>query len=69
MGRDAIYPGSTLGIIGINRNGAALIATAKKAGFKNKKKKFAKKIGLQVVKEIMDINNIHKDEIEPLDIN
>ena len=33
MGRDAIYPGSTLGIIGINRNGAALIATAKKAGF------------------------------------
>ena len=30
---------------------------------------FAKKIGLQVVKEIMDINNIHKDEIEPLDIN
>ena len=42
---------------------------AKKAGFKNKKKKFAKKIGLQVVKEIMDINNIHKDEIEPLDIN
>lgn len=33
MGRDAIYPGSTLGIIGINRNGAALIAAAKKAGF------------------------------------
>ena len=33
MGRDAIYPGSTLGIIGINRNVAALIATAKKAGF------------------------------------
>lgn len=33
MGRDAIYPGSTLGIIGINRNGAALIAVAKKAGF------------------------------------
>ncbi|MBB1068950.1 ATP-grasp domain-containing protein [Limosilactobacillus sp. RRLNB_1_1] len=33
MGRNAIYPGSTLGIIGINRNGAALIATAKKAGF------------------------------------
>ena len=33
MGRDAIYPGSALGIIGINRNGAALIATAKKAGF------------------------------------
>ncbi|MCC4368917.1 ATP-grasp domain-containing protein [Limosilactobacillus reuteri] len=33
MGRDAIYPGSTLGIIGINRNGAALIAATKKAGF------------------------------------
>lgn len=33
MGRDAIYSGSTLGIIGINRNGAALIAAAKKAGF------------------------------------
>ena len=33
MGRDAIYPGSTLGIIGINRNGAARIAAAKKAGF------------------------------------
>lgn len=33
MGRDAIYPGSTLGIIGINRNGATLIAAAKKAGF------------------------------------
>jgi len=33
MGRDAIYPGSTLGIIGINRNGAALISAAKKAGF------------------------------------
>ncbi len=33
MGRDAIYPGSPLGIIGINRNGAALIAAAKKAGF------------------------------------
>lgn len=33
MGRDAIYPGSTLGIIGINRNGAALIAAAKKAAF------------------------------------
>lgn len=33
MGRDTIYPGSTLGIIGINRNGAALIAAAKKAGF------------------------------------
>ncbi|MFR0612669.1 hypothetical protein ACLUW2_09440 [Limosilactobacillus balticus] len=36
---------------------------AKKDSFKNKKKKFAKKIGLQVVKEIMNINNIHKDEI------
>lgn len=33
MSRDAIYPGSTLGIIGVNRNGAALITTAKKAGF------------------------------------
>ena len=33
MGRDAIYPGSTLGIIGINRNGAVLIAAVKKAGF------------------------------------
>lgn len=29
----AIYPGSTLGIIGIDRNGGALIACAKKAGF------------------------------------
>ncbi len=25
MGRDAIYPGSTLGIIGINRNGQHLL--------------------------------------------
>ncbi|MBB1079734.1 ATP-grasp domain-containing protein [Limosilactobacillus sp. STM2_1] len=33
MSRNAIYPGSTLGIIGINRNGAALIAAAKRAGF------------------------------------
>lgn len=28
-----IFPGSTLGIIGINRNGVAMIAAAKKAGF------------------------------------
>lgn len=42
---------------------------AKKNSFKNKKKKFAKKIGLQVVKEIMDINNIHKDELDPYEIN
>jgi 5-(carboxyamino)imidazole ribonucleotide synthase len=33
MSGDALYPGSTLGIIGINRNGGALIAAAKKAGF------------------------------------
>lgn len=33
MSRTAIYPGSTLGIIGIDRNGGALIASAKKAGF------------------------------------
>lgn len=33
MNRTAIYPGSTLGIIGIDRNGSALIACAKKAGF------------------------------------
>lgn len=33
MSRNAIFPGSTLGIIGINRNGGALIACAKKAGF------------------------------------
>ena len=30
---NAIFPGSTLGIIGINRNGGAMIAAAKKAGF------------------------------------
>lgn len=29
---NAIFPGSTLGIIGINRNGGAMIAAAKKAG-------------------------------------
>ncbi|MGM9906923.1 ATP-grasp domain-containing protein [Limosilactobacillus sp.] len=33
MKRNAFYPGSTLGIIAINRNGSALIAAAKKAGF------------------------------------
>ncbi len=33
MSRTAIYPGSTLGIIAVNRNGGALIAAAKKAGF------------------------------------
>lgn len=33
MKRNAFYPGSTLGIIAINRNGGALIAAAKKAGF------------------------------------
>lgn len=33
MSGDTLYPGSTLGIIGINRNGGALIAAAKKAGF------------------------------------
>ena len=33
MSRSAIYPGSTIGIIGLNRNGAALISTIKKAGF------------------------------------
>lgn len=33
MKRNAFYPGSTLGIIAVNRNGGALIATAKKAGF------------------------------------
>ena len=30
MGRDAIYPGSTLGIIGINRNGAHLLRQRKR---------------------------------------
>ncbi|MCI1975596.1 MAG: ATP-grasp domain-containing protein [Limosilactobacillus sp.] len=30
---NTIFPGSTLGIIGINRNGVAMIAAAKKAGF------------------------------------
>lgn len=33
MKRNAFYPGSTLGIIAINRNGGALIVAAKKAGF------------------------------------
>lgn len=33
MSRTAFYPGSTLGIIAVNRNGGALIAAAKKAGF------------------------------------
>lgn len=33
MSTDALYPGSTLGIIGLDRNGGALIASAKKAGF------------------------------------
>lgn len=33
MKRNAFYPGSTLGIIAVNRNGGALIAAAKKAGF------------------------------------
>ncbi|KRL28120.1 phosphoribosylaminoimidazole carboxylase [Limosilactobacillus frumenti DSM 13145] len=33
MSTKPIFPGSTLGIIGINRNGGALISCAKKAGF------------------------------------
>lgn len=33
MAEDTLYPGSTLGIIGINHNGGELIATAKQAGF------------------------------------
>ena len=35
-----------------------------KTKFKNEKKQFAKKIGLEVVKEIMEINDITKDELD-----
>lgn len=33
MRKTAFYPGSTLGIIGVDRNGGAMISAAKKAGF------------------------------------
>ena len=35
----------------------------KKDSFQNKKREFAKKIGIEVIREIMDVNTISKKEI------